>query len=165
MKKLIGIALLLLISLNFHAQNYLGVISSNYSGVMGTDLQPASFVDGRFAVDVNLFSFNLTAYQNAMQFDTKDMPKWWTKSFLDTTVYNSWARPENTFMDRYILRRYDENSSDKLGIYVNTQIDLLNFMFHLNRKIAVGFSGKLRSITNVDDIDSKLAILAENGLD
>ena len=165
MKKLIGIVCLVLASLNFHAQNYLGVVSSNYSGVMGTDLQPASFVDGRFAVDVNLFSFNVTAYQNAMQFDTKDMPKWWTKSFLDTSVYNSWARPENTFMDRYILKRYDENSSDKLGIYVNAQIDLLNFMFHLNRKIAVGFTGKLRSITNVDDVDSKLAILAENGLD
>ena len=27
------------------SQNYLGVHSSNYAGVMGTDIQPASFVD------------------------------------------------------------------------------------------------------------------------
>ena len=49
------------------AQNYLGVHSSNFAGVMGTDLQPASFVDGRFVVDVNLFSFNFNAYNNTKQ--------------------------------------------------------------------------------------------------
>jgi outer membrane protein OmpA-like peptidoglycan-associated protein len=165
MRQISIISLLILISKPVRSQNYLGVISSNYSGVMGTDLQPASFVDGRFAVDVNLFSFNLTAYQNAVQFDTKDMPKWWTKSFLDTSIYNSWARPEDTFADRYLLRNYDENSTNKIGIYANVQLDLLNFMFHINPKIAVGFSSKFRSVTNVDDVDSKLAVLAEKGLD
>ena len=64
-----------------YGQNYLGVHSSNYSGVMGTDLNPASFVDGRFKVDINLGSFNFGAWTNAGYFDTKDMPKWWTKSF------------------------------------------------------------------------------------
>ena len=38
-------------------------------------------------------------------------------------------------------------------------------MFHINPKIAVGFAGKFRSITNIDDMDPKLAILAENNLD
>lgn len=168
MKKLYSLLLLVgltVLPLFGKAQNYLGVHSSNYAGVMGTDLQPASFVDSRFVVDVNLFSFNFNMYQNAMSFDTKDMPKWWTKSFLDTSIYNSWARPDSTFMDRYLIRSYDASSTKSLGIYNNVQLDVLNFMFHINPKIAVGFSGKLRSITNIDRIDPKLAVLAENGLE
>jgi outer membrane protein OmpA-like peptidoglycan-associated protein len=148
-----------------NSQNYLGVASSNYAGVMGTDLQPASFVDSRFVVDVNLFSFNFNMYQNAMSFDTKDMPKWWTKSFMDADIYDSWAKPDSTFMDRYLIKNYNKSSTKQLGIYNNIQLDVLNFMFHINPKIAVGFSGKLRSITNIDRIDPKLAVLAENGLD
>lgn len=159
---LAGIALLPFLG---KSQNYLGVHSSNYAGVMGTDLQPASFVDGRFIVDVNLFSFNFNMYQNAMSFDTRDMPKWWTKSFLDTDIYNSWAKSDSTFMDRYLIKNYSESSTKSLGIYNNIQLDVLNFMFHINPKIAVGFSGKMRSITNIDRIDPKLAVLAENGLE
>lgn len=160
------------------AQNYLGITGSNYAGVMGTDLQPASFVDGRFVVDVNLASFNFGAWQNAGYFDSKDMPKWWKKSFSpdeagDSTFYalagsnpyNDWILPDSTFADRYIVRNYDQTSTKKLGFYNNVQVDALNFMFHINRKIAVGAAVKFRSVTNIDDMDPKLAVLAENGLD
>jgi len=153
------------VSFSISAQNYLGVQSSNYAGVMGTDIQPASFVDGRFVFDLNLASFNFNLYTNAGAFDTKDMPKWWVKSFSDQTIYESWAKPDSTFADRYFVKRYDANSSKLLGIYNNTQIDVLNFMFHIKPTIAVGFSAKMRSITNIDNIDPKLAVLAENELD
>ena len=153
------------LSFSISAQNYLGVQSSNYAGVMGTDIQPASFVDGRFMFDLNLASFNFNLYTNAGAFDTKDMPKWWVKSFRDQTIYDSWAKPDSTFADRYFVKRYDANSSKLLGIYNNTQIDVLNFMFHIKPTIAVGFSAKMRSITNIDNIDPKLAVLAENELD
>lgn len=180
MKTLKLFAVLAAISLSFSglSQNYLGITGSNYAGVMGTDLQPASFVDGRFAVDVNLASFNFGAWQNAGYFDTRDMPKWWKKSFAPDVLgdssyyaaggsnpYNDWILPDSTFDTRYIIRSYDVNSTKKLGFYNNIQIDALNFMFHINRKIAVGASVKFRSITNVDDIDPKLAVLAENSLD
>src|SRR5690606_4767998 len=73
---------------SLNAQNYLGVSSSNYAGVMGTDLQPASFVDGRFKVDINLGSVSFGAWTNAVSFDTKDMPKWWVKSFKSDELPN-----------------------------------------------------------------------------
>ena len=162
-----------------NAQNYLGVHSSNYAGVMGTDLQPASFVDGRFKVDINLGSFNFNFYQNVTAFDTRDMPKWWKKSFKSdvhpqtgnqsivlggSNPHNDWMLPDSTFTDRY-LDTIDYTSSRTLGIYNNIQIDVLNFMFHINRKIAVGFAAKFRSVTNIDDIDPKLAYLGLKGLD
>ncbi len=164
------------------SQNYLGIPQSNYSGVMGTDLNPASFVDGRFVFDMNLASFNFSAWTNAASFDTRDMPKWWVKSFKsdDPTAtdssglipggsnpYNDWMIPDSTFMDRYITKYYAEdlNTKKRFGVYNNIQVDVLNFMFHINPKIAVGAAVKFRSITNLDDVDPKLAVLSENSLE
>src|SRR5690606_34554278 len=117
------------------SQTYLGVHASNYAGVMGTDLQPASFVDGRFMVDINLGSFYFNTYQNAGSFDTKDMPGWWNKSFRKDTA---WMSPDSTFADRYFIRNYSINSNKPVSMYSNTQVDLLNFAFHIKPKIAIG---------------------------
>ncbi len=182
MRTLKRLALLAIVAISFSSfgQNYLGVHSSNFGGVMATDLQPASFVDGRFKVDINLASFNFGMWNNAAYFDSGNMPKWWVKSFKQdefpggstgytsggTNVDNDWILPDSTFADRFIIRPYTEDGAKKkLGIYNNVQVDVLNFMFHINPKIAVGFAAKFRSITNIDDIDPKLAILAENSLD
>lgn len=169
-----------LLSFYSQSQNYLGVHASNFAGVMGTDLQPASFVDGRFKVDINLGSFNFGAWTNAASFDTKGMPKWWVKSFKadelangdkDVVVggsnpHNDWQLPDSTFTDRFIIRNYEDFNTDKtFGIYNNIQVDVLNFMFHIKPTIAVGFKAKLRSVTNIDNIDPRLAYLAENSLD
>jgi outer membrane protein OmpA-like peptidoglycan-associated protein len=172
MKKIIISFSFLLCLFSVSAQNYLGVLNSNYAGVMGTDLQPASFVDGRYKFDLNLFSMNFSAYQNLGYFDANAMRAaeggkgyWWKKSFGDTAIFNNWAQPDSTFMDRFIKRRYDQNSNGSLGFNTNLQIDLFNFMFHVSPKVAIGFGAKVRTITNIDNLDPKLAVLAEEGLD
>ena len=154
-----------------NAQSYLGTASSNYSGAMGIDLQPASFVDGRYKFDMTLIGTNFNFYQNITSFDTKDMPKWWVKSFRpdnSSTGYdnphNNWMNPDSTFQDRY-LDSLDYTHNKPYGIYNNMQLDVLNFMFHINPKVAVGLSFKVRSVTNVDDVDPTLAYLSEKGLD
>lgn len=154
--------ILLLINQNANSQNYLGVHSSNYVGVMGLDNQPASFVDGRFMVDVNLFSANVGAWNNVVKFDTRDMPGWWTKSFRDETA---WMKPDSTFADRYIIDKYKLGGKKKLGTYANTQVDILNFAFHITPKIALGFGIKARAIMNMEDFSPELVKLAENGFD
>jgi len=169
--KLLTAIAVLCISSTGHSQNYLGITPSNYSGVMGTDINPSSFVDGRFVVDINLASVNFNFYTNAGEFDTRDMPKWWVKSFTENqqgnNPYNDWidADTVTSFEDKYINRFYSPTSTKTIGIYNNIQVDVLNFMFHINRKIAVGAAVKFRSITNVDDIDPKLAYQAENELE
>ena len=131
MKIIKQLVLFAAVSLSFagNAQNYLGIHNSNYAGVMGTDVNPASFVDGRFKVDINLASFNFGMWTNAGYFDTQDMPKWWVKSFKQdeytvtdtngvssqqfgfipggTNVHNDWVLPDSTFDDRYLFRNYD----------------------------------------------------------
>ena len=172
MKKILVSFSFLMSLFTLSAQNYLGVLNSNYAGVMGTDLQPASFVDGRYKFDLNLFSMNFSAYQNLGYFDASAMRDaqggkgyWWKKSFTDTAIFNSWAQPDSTFIDRFVKHRYNENSKGTLGLNSNLQIDLFNLMFHISPKVAIGFGAKIRSITNVDNLDPKLAVLAEEGLD
>jgi outer membrane protein OmpA-like peptidoglycan-associated protein len=157
--------LLFFLGLQVNAQNYLGVMTSNYGGVMSTDLQPASFVDGRFLFDLNLGSVNVNTYQNFVSFNTSGMPGGWLKSFKNDEAYNSWALPDSTFMDRHIVKRYADNSNDKMGANINLQMDLFNFAFHINSKIAIGLKAKARSITNIGNIDPSFAILIEQGLD
>ncbi|MBM3184816.1 MAG: OmpA family protein [Bacteroidetes bacterium] len=181
MKKLLFPFLFLTIFSNGFSQNYLGVTTSNYAGVMGNDLNPASFVDGRFKFDLNLFSTNLNVYQNFGYLDTKYMRDaqnnlfgkdyWWKKSFGDTAIFNGWgAKPfeqfnTEPFSEGIIKHLYDTLTKSPRGIYMNYQLDLLNFAFHITPKISVGFNAQLRSITNVDNMDTKLAVLAESGLD
>ena len=167
MKKII-LLILVTVSSNLSAQNYLGVSSSNYAGVMGTDIQPASFVDGRFMFDLNLGSFNFLAFQNFGSFDASVLPGWWKSSLADQETVDSWvgeADPnlESDYFGGYgfLPKLYDKNSTNVLGFNTNLQVDLLNFMFHVHPKVAIGFSAKARSITNVDNVDPKLAYLAE----
>lgn len=147
-----------------NAQNYLGVMNSNYVGVMGTDLQPASFVDGRFVVDVNLGSFNLDVWQNAKYFDASVLPRasWPYSLRRDTAWMSDPDLYENNVFD---LRDYTASNARPMGVYIGTQIDVANFAFHINRKIAVGFSSKLRFINNIDDIHPEVGRLSEEGLD
>jgi hypothetical protein len=73
MKKRLLSLFFFVLSFHFFSQNYLGVMSSNYAGVMGNDVNPANFVDGRFKFDLNLFSTNVNIYQNFGYFDATAM--------------------------------------------------------------------------------------------
>lgn len=149
-------------------------MSSNYAGVMGNDVNPANFVDGRFKFDLNLFSTNVNVYQNFGYFDAAAMRTaqqnalgetyWWKGSF-SKDILSAWSQPDSTFIDRFIVHKYDQNTKSTLGLNMNLQVDILNFMFHINPKIAVGFGIKARSILNIDNMDPKLAVLAEEGLE
>ena len=151
-----------------NAQNYLGIQQSNYAGIMGADIQPASIADSRFIFDMNLASFNLGVYNNARYFDTDRMKsmtgeKWWTGAFKDST--SGWGPSQDTswFDNNFI--EVPNKSERPRGVYFNTQVDVLNFMFSFKKKYAIGFSFKARSILNVDQVDPSLMTLSINSLD
>ena len=156
-------SLLSIFSASFtYAQNYLGVHSSNYAGAMGTNIQPASFVDGRFVVDINLFSTSITGWNNANALNTEGMPGWWRHSFAQNTA---WMKPDSTFKERNIVDLYKVGQRKHLGAYVNTQLDVLNVNFHVAKKVALGFGIRGRMVANVEDMTTELYKLVTNGLD
>jgi outer membrane protein OmpA-like peptidoglycan-associated protein len=172
MRKLTWSFLLFISSLQVQAQAYLGVSSSNYAGAMGNIINPASFVDGRYKMDLALPALNLFTYQNfgyfsadAMRADQGNGGYWWAKSLLDSSVFNAWAYPSSTFIDRLIVHNYNAGSNNVLGANINFRLDLFNLAFHIGEKRSLGIYANLRSITNVDNMDSKLAVLSEEGLE
>jgi outer membrane protein OmpA-like peptidoglycan-associated protein len=172
MKKLTWSILLTISALQANAQAYLGVSSGNYAGALGNLVNPASFVDGRYKMDLALPALNLFTYQNFGSFNADAMRaaqggegNWWYKSFTDTAVLNSWAYPSSTFIDRLIVHNYNEASPGVLGANINFRLDLFNLAFHIGEKRSLGLYANLRSITNVDNMDPKLAVLSEEGLE
>jgi outer membrane protein OmpA-like peptidoglycan-associated protein len=172
MKKLTWSILLTISALQVNAQAYLGVSSGNYAGALGNLVNPASFVDGRYKMDLALPALNLFTYQNFGSFNADAMRaaqggegNWWYKSFTDTAVLNSWAYPSSTFIDRLIVHNYNEASPGVLGANINFRLDLFNLAFHIGEKRSLGLYANLRSITNVDNMDPKLAVLSEEGLE
>ena len=172
MRKLTWSFLILLTSLQVQAQAYLGVSTSNYAGAMGNLVNPASFVDGRYKMDLALPALNLFTYQNfgyfsadAMRAEQGNGGYWWAKSLTDTAVLNAWAYPSSTFIDRLIVHNYNAGSNGVLGANINFRLDLFNLAFHIGEKRSLGLYANLRSITNVDNMDPKLAVLSEEGLE
>lgn len=158
-------------SSSLFAQMNLGVHASNYAGVNGIDFQPASFVDGRFRYDMTLFGVNGGFWNNAVYFDTKNMPAGWKKSFInadqdsativnDQYSTNDWLADPN-FESNNFFQTYDTATKKPLGIYQNLQLDLFNIAFHLNRKSSLGLFVKTREIFNVQNLDPQLAYLAQ----
>jgi outer membrane protein OmpA-like peptidoglycan-associated protein len=166
--RILLVCTVLLAALQMNAQSYLGIQQSNYAGIMGADIQPASIADSRFIFDMNLASFNMTFFNNAKYFDANRMKdetgqKWWTSAFNDTA--SSWHPSNDTnFYENNVLDLNNKFNKPR-GIYFNTQFDVLSFMFSFKKKYALGFSFKVRSVLNFDHIDPALATLAENSLD
>jgi outer membrane protein OmpA-like peptidoglycan-associated protein len=172
MKKIIWSCILLISAFHVNAQAYLGVSSSNYAGAMGNLVNPASFVDGRYKMDLALPAVNLFTYQNfgyfnadAMRAEQGNGGYWWVNSLNNSNVLNTWVNPSATFIDRLIVRNYDASSNGVLGSNINFRLDLFNLAFHISEKRALGLYANLRSITNIDNMDSKLAVLSEEGLE
>src|SRR5688572_7703532 len=63
MKKLI-ITAFSVFTIGVNAQDYLGFLNSNYSGITGAQLNPASIADNRMVVDITLFGLNFNAGNN-----------------------------------------------------------------------------------------------------
>jgi outer membrane protein OmpA-like peptidoglycan-associated protein len=170
MKKIL-IIFSFLISAQLNAQAYLGVSGGNYAGALGNLVNPASFVDGRYKMDLALPAVNLFTFQNFGYFNADAMRaeqggggNWWASSLTDTAILNTWAYPSSTFIDRLIVHNYDANSTGVLGANINFRVDLFNLAFHVGEKKSLGLFANLRSITNVDNMDPKLAVLSEEGL-
>ena len=128
------------------SQDYLGLQSSNYSGVTGALSNPANIVDNRFLLDISLLGLNATADNNYIGL------RHGNSLFSDTL-----------WRDRNSTLNIQNNGKTK-AVYVSNRLSLPSFMVSLNQKNAIAFNWSVRNYVNVDGISQDLADLLYNEL-
>lgn len=139
------LAFLLLINLKISAQDYLPFASSNYAGVTGVILQPASIADSRYGFDMTISGTNFSIANTFYGIDPYVLKH--PKSLKDFD-----------FQGPDISRNMDGNS--KSGIFHFRQ-DMFAFMLTLSDKSAIAFTPSIRSVTNIDNMTQNLAVLID----
>ncbi|MEO6904428.1 MAG: DUF5723 family protein [Bacteroidia bacterium] len=145
------------ISFSGFAQDFLGYSNSNYSGVTGTDLQPAAVVDSRYKTDINLVGFNLNITNNYAGIKKSAFEH---TGGLFSGVYPAFQ--DTIFSQHYIGVR--DNRDDK-RLSITNQLYLPSFLVSIDEKNAIAFKFRVRTIANVDGVSNELATLFTNQLD
>ena len=163
------VSLLLIIVPPFLAQEFLGIRQSNYAGIMGLDLNPASIADNRMKVDVVLFGAAVYGYNNHAYFNPSKMPYWWIKSFdARDAQADAWMNDDD--LDKLVsadsLNFYNNQSQGQFfefdngkkdrSAFINAEIDILNVMVSINQKRSIGFQIKNRTFFNLDKVSPEL---------
>ena len=186
-KLLIGLfSLLTLFSTNTYAQDFLGFRQSNYSGINGVDLNPATLADNRFIVDVVIGGVSTTNYNNHLYFNPHQMPYWWTQTFNnEDPIVNAWLNdtlPDGrsefiiipadsaayyTGLGQGNIFTFDNPKNKPRTAFSSTTVEVLNFMFSFNREheMGIGVQVKNRTMLNLDHLAPELLTLAQNSLD
>jgi outer membrane protein OmpA-like peptidoglycan-associated protein len=148
MKKLIILIYIVFTSAQLTvAQDFLPFASSNYAGVTGLQLQPASIADSRYGFDLTLAGMNFSFTNNFYSFDP------------DALLNPNKIKDFDFRDDQYILR--NEDGSLKSGT-LNFRMDAMSFMLSISDKAAIGFTPSVRGILNIDKMTENVAILLDH---
>ena len=149
---LLSIFLTLIFS-NTNAQDFLGINTSNYAGVTGLMLQPASIVDSRHKFDINLFSTSANYSNNYLLVDRKALLKFNSNNFADY----------QTFKRKY-LSEAGLAPGEKAFANISNRTQMpLSFMATLSKKAAIALNIQSRTMAQGRNITSGLAGMAYNG--
>lgn len=155
--------ILLLLTLLFgfqltnQAQDYLGFANSNYAGISGVHLNPASIVDSRYKVDVNLVGLGFNIFNNYVGLKPGALYHEKGSNGLQFPRFN-----DSTFQDNYLT--VNDGGKNKT-VFANAHLSAPSFLITLDRKSAIGFNWRVRSYVNVDGVEPELAQLIYNELD
>lgn len=138
-------ALLLLFSTQTIAQDFLPFASSNYAGVTGVNLQPASIADSRYKFDLSLSATSFAISNNFYGLDPY-------------VLWHPQAISEMDFNSPYLIRNTD--GKDKSFFFSEKQ-EVFSFMISLSKKDAIAFTPSVRSIVNMDNMTESLALLLD----
>lgn len=138
---------LLMLSFFSSAQDFLPFASSNYAGITGVQLQPASIADSRYKFDLALSSTSISVYNNFFG--------------IDPYVLTHPTAVGSGSFNQYVTRNFD--GAPKKGIFSVKQ-DFFSFMITLSDKDAIAFTPSVRGIANFDNITDNLAQLIDSSL-
>ncbi|NTW25349.1 MAG: OmpA family protein [Lentimicrobium sp.] len=122
---------------------------SNYAGVSGLVLQPASIADSRYRFDMVFFGFNAAVSNNYLAIKRE--------AYFNPSLWGT-----EGFREKYIFENLDGN--DKSGLTAQS-VFLPSFMINLSENSSIAFSSRVRGFFNVDNITEEFAKLAFEGFD
>lgn len=131
-------------------QHFLGLQNSNYSGIYGIDLQPASIADSRIRYDANLFGFALNLQNDYIGYLSSAIRDGSISDINDST--QAWLIPEH------------RNGRDK-SLSLTQDIHLPSFMLSLSPKHSIALTTRFRNFLNLDQVGEPAAIFAYNDRD
>jgi len=155
MKKFFFIVCLYLFTVAVFGQDFLGYSKSNYSGVYGLKIQPASIVDSRLGFDLNLIGVDISLNNNYIGLNSKAFLKNFSfaDGFTDTT---------SDFKSTYLS---EANNNDLRKVLFNTTILGPSFMISHKDKWAFAVTSGVRSTMNINKVDPNFAKLLYEGFD
>jgi len=147
MRILLFLAVFLLLSVSHsYSQEFLPFASSNYAGITGVQLQPASIADSRYKFDLAISSTSIGFTNN---FYVIDPYLFWHPKIVKDLDF------ESPYFSRNL------NGNDKSGI-VTLKQDIFSFMISLSDKDAIAFTPSVRTILNIDNLTENLALQLDN---
>lgn len=145
MKKLRIILTSLVLSFSFFisfSQDFLGYSNSNYAGVSGIDLNPATIADSRYKFDMTLVGFSFNIANNYLG--------------LNQAGYK-YLRSGDTSEFKKELYLTERINSDRKSVFLSHQLVLPSFMLTLSPKHAIAFNVRERTFLNIDGLEPELA--------
>ena len=139
------------ISQTILAQDIPGYNMSNYAGVSGIDLQPASIADMRYKVDICLVGVGVDFNNNYLALKGQ--------SFRDGSIFKN--SNGGDYKNQFV---YENTSSADKAVGLNAYLQLPSFAVAISRNISIGFTARIRSMLNIDNMSPQLAHLAYTGL-
>ncbi|MBI3501528.1 MAG: OmpA family protein [Bacteroidetes bacterium] len=125
-----------------HSQDFIGYSNSNYAGVSGIDLNPASIADSRYKFDMALAGFSFNVSNNYIGLRKEAIKN-------KSTAFN-----DPNFQKDYLVERIN---SDRKSAFIHQQLILPSFMLTLSPKHAIGVSIRERTYVNIDGFEPELA--------
>jgi outer membrane protein OmpA-like peptidoglycan-associated protein len=133
------------------SQEFMPFAQSNYAGVSGVVLQPASIVDSRYSFDMVFWGGDFRISNNYLSMKRE--------AFFNPSIWNDALWNDDFRKDNFVENL---DGKDKSGI-VNFSLMLPSFMVNLSDKSAFAFSTRIRGMSNVDNITEDLAKFAFEG--
>lgn len=116
---------------------------SNYAGVSGLAIQPASIADSRYNFDMVLFGGDFSAANNFLAIKRE-------------AIYKPSLWEDEQFGNDYIYQNY--NGKDKSGM-VRAGMFMPSFMVNLSDYSALAVSMRIRGVLNFDNVTEDFAKL------
>lgn len=148
MKKLftLTITIVLFLSTNIKAQDFLPFSTGTYAGVSGVSFQPASIADSKYKFDLEIIGASGNFTNNYY--------------FLDKKYFFDRSQMNNDDPFSYLQRNLN---GAKKSMSLNGKIDFFNAMIAVTPKASIAFSPALRFAFNLDNVTEDLAVLIDNG--